>query len=170
MSFVSFQSPIGFHLYDRETNQIIPLQANEYDELLSLSTKDTDGSVVCTLLEELQEKDFCMPSTLKEIKHPQTDRLETILSHRLQGIVLQLTQSCNLRCSYCAYSGKYYNRNHNPGKVMSTHTAELAVDFLMKNSDQLDGVNIGFYGGEPLLEIDLIKHIVNYIKEEYYDR
>ncbi|MBH8007070.1 radical SAM protein, partial [Clostridioides difficile] len=42
--------------------------------------------------------------------------------------------------------------------------AKRSIDYLIKNSSQLNEVSVGFYGGEPLLEFDLIKQIVEYVK------
>lgn len=50
---------------------------------------------------------------------------------------------------------------------MSRETAFKAVDFLMDHSMDRKAIHLGFYGGEPLLEIDLIREIINYIEKEY---
>ena len=97
-----------------------------------------------------QEKGFCRESRLQEIEHPATGKIQSIVEKGLNQIVLQVTQNCNLRCSYCAYSGSYYNRKHS-NKQMSKETALRAVDFFMEHSSEIEDATIGFYGGEPLL-------------------
>jgi organic radical activating enzyme len=84
-------------------------------------------------------------------------------------MILQVTQQCNLRCQYCAYSGAYYNRTHNSAR-MSFETAKRAIDFLLARSHESDHVHVGFYGGEPLLEFDLIKRCVDYVKKSVEGR
>lgn len=61
---------------------------------------------------------------------------------------------------------KYMDHNYHI-KEMTKETAFKAIDFLMKHSQESDVCNIGFYGGEPLLKINLIKECVAYVKERY---
>ncbi|MBI4720716.1 MAG: radical SAM protein [Chitinivibrionia bacterium] len=74
---------------------------------------------------------------------------------------LCLTHNCNLRCTYC-YSG------HKLDRSMTPETAMLAIDFLHDPSG--GSCTITFFGGEPLLEIDLIKDLVSYSRSRYKDR
>ncbi len=67
-----------------------------------------------------------------------------------------VTQQCNLRCSYCYIEKKQ--------KTISFTTAEKVIDFIFKKSILgHEEINIGFFGGEPLLEFKLIKKITNLI-------
>lgn len=88
----------------------------------------------------------------------------------LSNLVFEVTENCNLSCKYCGY-GEYYNsyeaRNKNN---MSFKTAKTAIDFLNNlwrselNHSPQRTITFGFYGGEPLLNIDLIKRIVEYVE------
>jgi uncharacterized protein len=71
---------------------------------------------------------------------------------------LCLTHRCNLRCSYC-YTGDKVNRR------MTRETAFEAIDFLADQSE--DRCVATFFGGEPLLEGDLLKEVVLYSREKY---
>lgn len=98
------------------------------------------------------------------INHPYTYVVEDFLTTQTSNLLLQVTQTCNLRCAYCPYSGNgTLNRKHEI-KKMSKDTALKSVDFLIKNSLYTDSLYIGFYGGEPLIEYDLIKSVVEYSK------
>ena len=79
-----------------------------------------------------------------------------------------MTQNCNFRCKYCVYSGaeNSYQRVHS-NKVMNWNTARKAIDFLWEHSIDSKDVNIGFYGGEPLLEFDLIKKAIEYSRKKF---
>lgn len=79
---------------------------------------------------------------------------------------LALTEQCNLRCKYCGYMPKYMDESYTL-KEMSSDTAFKAIDILMKNSHESEICHVGFYGGEPLLRLNLIKECVAYIKEKY---
>lgn len=88
---------------------------------------------------------------------------------RLKGMILQLTQNCNLRCKYCVYSGGYYNRKHN-NKRMDWETAKKALEFFIKHSVERPEKTISFYGGEPLLEFPLMKKCILWIEETYKEQ
>ncbi len=70
---------------------------------------------------------------------------------------LSLTQQCNLRCSYC------YIQKHSA--VMSAGVAKKIIDEIFRFSPPEEDIDIGFFGGEPLLEFELIKQIVSYVEE-----
>lgn len=65
-----------------------------------------------------------------EMVHPMDATLEYSLERCIGTVALQVTQGCNLRCKYCAYSGNYDNRVHS-GKRISKETAFKAIDFLL---------------------------------------
>lgn len=165
MAYATFKLPIGYRLYDREQNKVVPLNQEEYESLERIQVghatqEDSD------LLERFREKGFCQESELCEIEHPATPTLQAALQTQLRQIVLQVTQNCNLRCSYCAYSGSYFNRTHT-NKRMSVETALRAVDFFLERSSGVEEVTIGFYGGEPILEFDLIKQVIDHVEKHY---
>ena len=79
----------------------------------------------------------------------------------MEDLILQVTQSCNLRCEYCIYSennASRHGRQHRDA-VMSYDKAVQIINFFMEHSR--NKVIIGFYGGEPLLAFDLIKKLFN---------
>ena len=84
-------------------------------------------------------------------------------------MTLQVTQQCNLKCEYCPYSGGFYNRQHNNRK-MSFEIAKKAIDFYFLHSFDIPDAQIGFYGGEPLIEFEMIRRIVEYCNNEYYGK
>ncbi len=88
-----------------------------------------------------------------------------------KNIVLEITQRCNLSCTYCAYG--FYYENENTSKVdMQYSDAITILDFLLerkikKYCGSKMPFEIGFYGGEPLLNIRLIKKIIDYVENKY---
>ena len=74
-------------------------------------------------------------------------------------ITLSLTHDCNLSCKYC-YSGRKFKKD------MSFATAQKIVDFAMDITPQGRKMKFGFFGGEPLLRLDLMKEIIYYIREK----
>lgn len=92
------------------------------------------------------------------------------MAHEHSQLVLNVTESCNMACRYCIYSGKYCGERVNSpcGQRMSIETALKAVDYF--SSIAKDGAAVGFYGGEPTLEIELIKGVVEYVKSTYPEK
>lgn len=168
MAYITFRTPFGFRLYDREKNRVIALQDEEYHALHNIETGvGTETDDVC--LRKFQGKGFCNESELVRIENPATNELETIVNTHINQMVLQVTQNCNLRCAYCTYSGSYYNRKHS-NKRMSVDVALKAIDFLMSHSSEVDEVAVSFYGGEPVLELDLIRRVLDYVEQEYPEK
>jgi uncharacterized protein len=121
------------------------------------------------ILRSFQNKGYCLDVIIKEIQNYDGEIITAHLTKNIKQIILQVTQRCNLRCEYCAYSGKYANRSHSP-KSMDFGTAKKAIDFILERSLDRQEIVIGFYGGEPLLELPLIKKCVDYIKTQASDR
>lgn len=86
----------------------------------------------------------------------------------LKQIVFEVTDRCNLKCKYCSYGEFYNNYDNRQGKNLSPDKAKLFFDYMASywNNNPPTSTNkyiyVGFYGGEPLLNIDLIKKIVSY--------
>jgi len=163
MTYIVLQLPGNIHyLYDRENSGLFSIEDTDASALKGLLGEEAQQECIS----RFQAQGLCLPTKLKEIEHPDVHILSQLTAYRVSEMVLQVTQNCNLRCDYCVYSGSYYNRTHS-AKRMSKETAFKAVDFLMEHSTDCDSVHIGFYGGEPLLEIELIKKVVEYIENEY---
>ncbi len=77
-------------------------------------------------------------------------------------LVLNVANDCNLGCSYCfAAQGDYGT----PKRMMSEETARRSVDFLLSNSGVHKSVTIVFFGGEPLMNLKLIRRLVDYAND-----
>lgn len=88
--------------------------------------------------------------------------LRLLYEERLHSLLLCVTEQCNLRCSYCPYSGTYSNHRSHSVKSMPWEIAVKAIDFLKSHSKLSEEINISFYGGEPLLNSALIQRCVEY--------
>lgn len=88
------------------------------------------------------------------------EELRDLLRYGFQQLILELTEQCNMRCRYCIYGehNKHF-RNFSP-KAMSWEVAKRAVEYARDNSS--DKVSISFYGGEPLVQFDLMKKVIEY--------
>ena len=89
----------------------------------------------------------------------------------LPQLVFEVTDACNLNCKYCAYGELYedYDMRHN--KKMTFDMARRLIDYLYpfwtsnQNTSSQQILYISFYGGEPLLNMPLIKDVVEYTKK-----
>ena len=90
-------------------------------------------------------------------------------------LILSITESCNMRCKYCTYSEHYQNNKSYSSAMMDFDTAKMAVDYFYENFKKTLRVNplrkpaLGFYGGEPLLNFNLIQKVIDYVLERYPD-
>lgn len=87
----------------------------------------------------------------------------------LKALCLNVAHTCNLSCEYCfAKGGKYQGKD----AIMPIEVAKKAIDFLIEESKNHYNLDIDFFGGEPLLNWDLVKETVIYArsKEEKYNK
>ena len=77
----------------------------------------------------------------------------------VKALCLLVAHDCNLKCAYCfAGEGEYRGERG----MMSIETACKAVDFLIRNSGTRRNLEIDFFGGEPLMNFDVVKAVVAY--------
>ncbi len=85
----------------------------------------------------------------------------------VKALCLHVAHTCNLNCSYCfASQGKY----HGDRALMSYEVGKQALDFLVANSGTRRNLEVDFFGGEPLMNFDVVKRLVAYarsIEKEY---
>jgi uncharacterized protein len=164
------QTPYGSYIFDVNTNSIIKVKDEVFKAIIDGRAKAVEEhdskDEISTAIRNLKEEGFLSNKRPKEIRHPEDRFLEYTLAHMVKKMTLQVTQKCNFRCSYCVYSEKDNDKQRSHSlKSMSFETAKKSIDFLLDHSRDLDEVNIGFYGGEPLLEFDLIKKCVEYAED-----
>lgn len=82
-------------------------------------------------------------------------------STSIKALCLHVAHTCNLNCEYCfASQGKY----HGSRALMSLEVGKKAIDFLIANSGQRRNLEVDFFGGEPLMNFDVVKQIVAYAR------
>ena len=87
--------------------------------------------------------------------------IETVSSlPNIDTFILELTRDCNFRCSYCCYSGKYDGARSHSSVAMTKSTIDEAIHFIANARAKDKGLNIVFYGGEPLLRFNLIQYFL----------
>ena len=87
----------------------------------------------------------------------------------VKALCLHIAHDCNLACRYCfAEEGEYHGRR----ALMSFEVGKKALDFLIANSGNRRNLEVDFFGGEPLMNWDVVKQLVEYgrSKEEEYNK
>ena len=79
----------------------------------------------------------------------------------VKALCLHIAHTCNLNCEYCfAAQGKY----HGERALMSFEVGKQALDFLVENSGNHVNLEVDFFGGEPLMNFDVVKQLVAYAR------
>ena len=92
---------------------------------------------------------------------PMAGHLKAKTSGVIKALCLHIAHTCNLNCSYCfASQGKY----HGDRAVMSFEVGKRALDFLIENSGNRRNLEVDFFGGEPLMNFQVVKDLVAYAR------
>ncbi len=83
-------------------------------------------------------------------------------NNEIKALCMHISHACNLCCEYCfAGQGKYKGEE----ALMSFEVGKQAFDFLIKNSGKRRNLEVDFFGGEPLMNFDTVKKLVEYARE-----
>ncbi|MBR0092124.1 MAG: radical SAM protein [Lachnospiraceae bacterium] len=159
-----FRNPNGYYLYDAVINRLTPVSEELFD-LLNDGSDDTKHNQNQEYA-KLKAQGFFADAD-HVLKNPYDENYETLLDRGLSQLILQASQGCNMRCGYCPYTN-----NDGGGRVhrdlhMSYDTAKKAIDFFAIHSADIPELTIGFYGGEPLLNQDMIFRVIRYAKKKF---
>lgn len=81
----------------------------------------------------------------------------------VKALCLHVTHDCNLKCKYCFAGEGEYNGVRS---LMSFEVGKKALEFLIKNSDKRRNLEVDFFGGEPLMNFEVIKRLVTFGNEQ----
>ena len=156
------------HAVDEVAYDIIAMfEANDRDTVISAMNKKYEGR------SDITEKDIeeCYDQVLslkeqgklftKDTFEPMAGHLKAKTSGVVKALCLHIAHTCNLNCSYCfASQGKY----HGERAIMSYEVGKRALDFLVENSGKRRNLEVDFFGGEPLMNFDVVKQLVAYAR------
>lgn len=81
----------------------------------------------------------------------------------VKALCLHIAHDCNLACKYCfAEEGEYHGRR----ALMSFEVGKKALDFLIANSGSRRNLEVDFFGGEPLMNFEVVKQLVAYGRQQ----
>ena len=97
------------------------------------------------------------------------DFANTAVESPIKAMCLHIAHDCNLRCKYCFASTGDFGTGR---KLMPLEVGKAAIDFLLEKSVGRENLEVDFFGGEPLMNFDVVKEIVKYArsKEKEYNK
>ena len=158
----------GVHVVDDVAYDIISLFETSSREDILVAMKEkylgkdgiTEGDIEECYADVVALKDagkLFAPDTFE----PMAGHLKAKTSGVIKALCLHIAHTCNLNCSYCfASQGKY----HGERAVMSFEVGKQALDFLIANSGSRRNLEVDFFGGEPLVNFQVVKDLVAYAR------
>ena len=155
----------GVHVVDEVAYDIIAMfETHSREEVLRAM-----GSKYPSLTEAELEECYAQVESLKDAGKlfapdtfgPMAGQLKQKTAGVVKALCLHVAHTCNLNCSYCfASQGKY----HGQRAIMSFEVGKRALDFLIENSGTRKNLEVDFFGGEPLMNFQVVKDLVAYAR------
>jgi uncharacterized protein len=177
-----FETQKNMYFYDAGTGKVIECNENEFMVLKNLV--ESDNSEICEIekLEDLEEavenickivkdENLLQAPIYKEFARETDQTIHHVTSEGFHQLILEVTQNCNFRCKYCVFNN--YNESYRDftPRNMDWDIAKKAIDYTKAHSGKSEEeVSISFYGGEPLINYELIKRVVEYSKKIMPDK
>ncbi len=147
------------HVVDDMVYDIVPLyEKKDRGAVLSSLEGKYDKDDICEALDEidrLREEEMLYSPDVYEQHTMDFKKRQTVV----KALCLHIAHDCNLACRYCfAEEGEYHGRR----ELMSFEVGKKALDFLIANSGNRVNLEVDFFGGEPLMNWDTVKRLVEY--------
>ncbi len=146
------------HVVDDLVYDIIGLyEDNTPDDIAKMlpGYPESDIREACEEIEELKKQGQLFTEDIYEDIVIDFKKRKTVV----KALCLHIAHACNLACKYCfAGEGEY----HGDRALMSLEVGKAAIDFLIENSGSRRNLEVDFFGGEPLMNFDVVKEIVAY--------
>ncbi len=180
--YTKFQTNDHYYVYDPYSNEILQVSNvvwdiiddylnNQVSEEEIFKKHDYIKEDVSTAIKEIKEgrrSGYLQPIDIKYMFfYDSNEKTIEEIKHNIKSLGLEVTTHCNFRCKYCIYSENYCNFRSHEDQNMDWTTAQNAIMLFMQHSSKAERKNIGFWGGEPLLNFKLIQDVVHYVQEKY---
>ena len=153
----------GVHVVDELTYDLLDNVEPPFDEkcpekVLNKLSKSYSREDIESCYQELKE-------LYDEKTHSSEDDYEKFAKYSVaspvKAMCLNIAHDCQLRCKYCFASTGDFGKGR---KLMTFETGKHAIDFLLEKSGDRQNLELDFFGGEPLLNFDVVKQIVEYAR------
>ncbi len=169
----------GYHIVlDTCSGSVHAVDEVAYD-IIALYQEKSEDEITALMLEKYRGREdvtedeirLCL-ADVRELKEQRKlftpDFYEPLANHFkersgnvIKALCLHVAHTCNLNCAYCfASQGKY----HGERALMSFETGKRALDFLIENSGSRTNLEVDFFGGEPLMNWEVVKKLVLYAR------
>ena len=159
----------AIHIVDEVTYQVIALYKDKsQEELVQILSKEFEQEQIKEALEEVMQLEKDGELYTEDEYEDYIDKLQD-RPVVVKALCLHIAHDCNLACQYCfAEEGEYHGRR----ALMSFEVGKKALDFLIKNSGKRRNLEVDFFGGEPLMNFQVVKDLVAYGREQekLYDK
>ncbi len=145
------------NLYEKEDKEkIISLMLEKYGDREDVTREEIE---LC--IEDIEELKNEGKLFSEDTFEPMAGELKKKSAGIVKALCMHIAHTCNLNCSYCfASQGKY----HGDRAMMSFEVGKQAFDFLIANSGTRKNLEVDFFGGEPLMNFDVVKELVAYAR------
>lgn len=148
----------AIHTLDKPAYDVLRCMEEGTDPLAALSGKyeTAEISEIMEEAEQLKNEGLLFCEDLYDHSKP------VFNDPVIKSLCLHIAHDCNLRCAYCfGEQGSFFGEK----ALMSLDTAKKSLDFLMKMSGKRKHLEVDFFGGEPLINFDVVKQAVVYGRE-----
>lgn len=151
---VAYDMIEGWKTTERET--LIQQLAEKYAD-----RPDVTREELCQCAEDIETLEASGQLFTPDTYADMAGRFKEKSGNVIKALCLHVAHTCNLNCSYCfASQGKY----HGERALMSLEVGKRAIDFLIENSGTRHNLEVDFFGGEPLMNWQVVKDIVAYAR------
>lgn len=148
------------HVVDNITYDVISLyEENSADEIISKLKSSYNEDEIRECISEVKKLVEDGQLFTEDIYEPFVEKFKEKRQTVVKALCLHIAHDCNLACKYCfAEEGEYHGRR----ALMSFEVGKKALDFLVANSGNRVNLEVDFFGGEPLMNWDVVKQLVAY--------
>lgn len=139
---------------------------NKWNEVSHLVENDSDLSSALENIYALVEQENILKLPVYSYFTNENSNESIYQNESLKQLTLEVTQKCNLRCKYCIYNEDFDRYREFGTQDMSWDIAKAALDYANENGS--NDLIIGFYGGEPLMNYNLIKNSIEYCLNNFH--
>lgn len=169
----------GYHIVlDTCSGSVHAVDEVAYD-IIGLYGKQTADEITARMLEKYRGREdvtreeiaLCLADVAELVRQgklftpdtyaPLANEFKERSGNVVKALCLHVAHTCNLNCAYCfASQGKY----HGERALMSFETGKRALDFLIEHSGSRTNLEVDFFGGEPLMNWEVVKQLVLYAR------
>ena len=141
---------------EQPEDEIVRFILEKYQDRADVTEEDVRACYrdICALVDAGK---LYTPDTYEDIAGTFKERSGDVV----KALCLHVAHTCNLNCAYCFAS---QGRFHGERALMSFEVGKQALDFLVANSGSRRNLEVDFFGGEPLMNWEVVKQLVAYAR------